>query len=50
MASVANQGLFSAMVAKKLKFGLGDGGLVQVGLFSGGSRGPEPPTSTSGKS
>ena len=48
--SATNQGLFAAMVVRKLKFGLGDGGLVQVVLFLGGSGGPEPPSSTSGKS
>ena len=48
--SMTNQGLFVAMVARKLKFGLGDGGLVQVGLVSGGSGGLEPPTYTSRRS
>jgi hypothetical protein len=38
------------MVARKIKFGLGDGGLVQLVLFSGGSRGPEPPAFVLGKS
>ena len=50
MASTANQGLLEAMLARKLKFGRGDGGLVQVGLVSRGSRGPEPPASALGKS
>ena len=50
MSSTTNQGLFAAMVARKLKFGLGDGGLVQVGLFVEGSGGLEPPASASGKS
>ena len=47
MTFVANQGIFVAMVARKLKFGLGDGGLIQVVLFSGGL---EPPSSASGMS
>ena len=47
---MANQGLFEAMVSRKIKFGLGCGGLVQVGLFSGGLGGLEPPSSSSGKS
>ena len=50
MASMAIQGLFVAMVARKLKFGLGDGGLVQVGLVSGGLGGLEPPSYALGKS
>ena len=50
MESATNQGLFAAMVSRKLKFGLGDGGLVQVGLFSGGLGGPKPPTSAPGNS
>ena len=50
MEFVANQGLFVAMVARKLKFGHGYGGLLQGGLVSGGSEGPEPPASTSGRS
>jgi hypothetical protein len=50
MASTANQGLFAAMVAINIKFGLGDGGLVQLGLVLRGSGGPEPPASASGKS
>ena len=50
MASATNQVLLAAMVARKLKFGLGDGGLLQVGLFSRGLGGPEPPVSASRKS
>ena len=50
MTFVANQGLLASMVARKLKFGLGDAGLVQVGLFLGGLGGLEPPTYASGKS
>ena len=40
MASTASQGLLASILARKLKFGLGDGGLVQGGFVSGGSRGP----------
>ena len=50
MASGDNQGLFSSMLVRKLNFGLGDGGLVQVGLVLGGLGGLEPPASASGKS
>ena len=50
MAYVANQGLFSAMVARNLKFGLQDGGLVQVGLFSRGLGGPKSLASALGTS
>ena len=50
MKSTANQGLFAAMVARNLKFGLEDVGVAQVVLFSGGSGGPKPPSSGSGKS
>ena len=50
MASVANQGLFTAMVAMNLKFGLGDVGVAPIVFFSRGSGGPEPPSSASGKS
>ena len=50
MTSMANQGLFAAMVAMNLKVGLGDVGVAPVVLFLGGSGGPEPPSSASGKS
>ena len=50
MASTANQGLFAAIVAINMKFGLGDIGVAPVLLFLGGSGGPEPPSSVSGKS
>ena len=43
MALAASEGLLAAILAKKLKFGLGYGGLVQGGFVSGGSGGPEPP-------
>ena len=49
MTVMTNQGLFVAMVARKIKFGLEDGGLVQEGLDLGGSGGSEPPISTSRK-
>ena len=45
MASTTSHGLLATMLARKLKFGRGDGGFVQVGLVSRGSWGPEPPAS-----
>ena len=50
MASTTNQGLFAAMVARNLKFGLVDVGVAQVVLFSGGSGGPKLPSFALGKS
>ena len=50
MASTTNQGLFAAMMDRKLKFGLGNKGLVQGGLVLGGLGGLESPASTLGKS
>ena len=47
MESIARQGLLDAILARNLKFGLGYGGLVQVGFVSGGSGGPEPPACVS---
>ena len=50
MEYVASQGLLATMFARMLKFGLGDGGLVQGGFVLGCSGGPKPPTWASGKS
>ena len=50
MAYAGNQGLFVAMVAMNLQVGLANVGVAVVVLFSGGSGGPKPPSSASGKS
>ena len=49
-ASATNHILFVAMVAINLKFDLGDVGVAPIVLFLGGSGGPEPPSSASGRS
>ena len=50
MASATSQDLLASILARKLKFGLGDGGLVQEGLVPGGLGRPEPPILASEKS
>ena len=44
MASTVSQGRLASILDPKLKFGLGDGTLVQGEFVLGGSRGPEPPS------
>ena len=43
MASATSQDLLDAILTRNLKFGLGDGGLVQGGFVSRGSGGLELP-------
>jgi hypothetical protein len=44
MKSTPGQGLLAFILARKLKFNLWDGWLVQGGFVLGGSRHPKPPT------
>lgn len=50
MTSTPKKGMLVSMLARNFKFKWEDEGLVQGGLVWGGSRGPDPPTSTLGKS
>lgn len=50
MSSVESQCLLASILARMLKFDLGDGGLVQGGFPSGGLVGPKPPAWALGKS